>query len=268
MTKELPLTDFRAIRRALEPHEFAVGGEEIPPTDLIDQETWHEIMNLPDDVAITTSNHHGSRLRLLNSLLGDWVESVGPVDNQDELFSCMLNALECFQCAMFDLLHGFYRSALANLRSALEVVMIGAYGNIDPTRRRYLDWKNGVSELTFTPARRALLKLVKERPVGWLLEHDKLPARIFRDLCHFAHSRPGASDGDLWESNGPICSDKAVKLTFDACLQVYAICYLLIRIGRPNFKLREKRGVLFELDLLQGHDELLTAVREFGQPSG
>ncbi len=37
LAKRLPLTDFRAIRRIL-PDDFALGGDDVPPTDLIDQE--------------------------------------------------------------------------------------------------------------------------------------------------------------------------------------------------------------------------------------
>jgi len=199
MTKKLPLTDFRAVRWILETDDFALAGDDVPPTDLIDRETWHKIMDLPDDVAITTSNHYGSQLKLLNDLWGDWIKAVGSVH---ELFSCVLDAFECFQCTTFNLLHGYYRSALANLRSAMEVIAIGAYGNIDPTSKKYLDWKSGASELTFTPARKALLGLIKSEPAGWLLEPDKLPAEAFRHLCRFTHSRPETSDGDLWESNG------------------------------------------------------------------
>lgn len=68
MSKNLALTDFRAVRRVLEPHVFASGGNNVPPTDLINWEVWDGIMHLPDDVAIRISNHHGTHLKLLYSL--------------------------------------------------------------------------------------------------------------------------------------------------------------------------------------------------------
>ena len=44
MSKKLPLSDFRAVRRKLEPHEFAVSeGQDAPPTHPIDEETWTNI---------------------------------------------------------------------------------------------------------------------------------------------------------------------------------------------------------------------------------
>jgi hypothetical protein len=262
VSKPLPLSDFRAVRYVLEEHEYLTGGEDVPPSDLIDPDTWDGIMHLPDDVAIKISNHNGLRLQLLHSLWGDWIEAVGDQSDPDNLFAPMLDAGDCFQCTTFDFLHGFYRAALANLRSALELVTIGVFGNICPTHERYLGWKNCSSELTFTPARKAILQAVKGNPGSWVLEDDKAPARMFRDLCGFTHSRPDASDGALWESNGPVYKDEVIKLTFDASLRVYAICYLLVRIGRPRFKLPKDSQIIFELDWLQDHAELLKAFHE------
>ena len=48
-------------------------------------------MHLPDDVAIRTSDHHGSQLATLYSLWGDWLEAMG--DQHDELFAGMLDAV-------------------------------------------------------------------------------------------------------------------------------------------------------------------------------
>ena len=64
MTKDMPLDDFRAVRRILEPSDFALCGDEPdpPPTDQIDSETWASIMNLPDDVAIRTSGRFPARI--------------------------------------------------------------------------------------------------------------------------------------------------------------------------------------------------------------
>ncbi|MFI5021643.1 MAG: hypothetical protein ACHQRJ_08325 [Alphaproteobacteria bacterium] len=125
MSKPLPLSDFRAVRHVLEEHEYATGGKNVPPSNLIERDIWDGIMHLPDDVAIKISNHQGTKLRLLYSLWGDWIEAVGDPSHPDNLFGGMLDAADCFQCTTFDFLHGFYRSALANLRSALELVMIG-----------------------------------------------------------------------------------------------------------------------------------------------
>ena len=71
MTKNIDLADFRAIRRVLEPDDFALtnGKPDPPPTDLIDR----EIMTLPGHVAITTTSYQGSRISLMNDLSSEWV---------------------------------------------------------------------------------------------------------------------------------------------------------------------------------------------------
>jgi hypothetical protein len=268
MSKDLPITDFRAVRRVLEPHVFASGGDNVPPTDLIDSAVWDGIMHLPDDVAIRISNHHGTRLKLLYSFWGDWLVAIGEPDNPDELFNCMLDAADCFQCMTFDFLHGYYRSALANLRSALELVIIGVYGNVDPSNEKYLGWKGGSSELGFTPARKSLLESLKGKPGSWLLEPDEFPTRMFRDLCRFTHSRSDASDGALWQSNGPVYNNGAIKLAFDTSLRVYAISYLLVRMGRPAFTVPKDSRILFELDWLQDHAQMLKAFHELNELRG
>jgi hypothetical protein len=74
MIRKLPLTDFRATRSKLEPHGFAVSeGQDVPPSNLIEQEVWDGIMHLPEDVSIRISDHNGTRLELLHGLWADWI---------------------------------------------------------------------------------------------------------------------------------------------------------------------------------------------------
>jgi hypothetical protein len=56
MVKTLPLSDFRALRHKLEPHEFAISdGVEVAPTDLIDKETWSGLTGI-----VTSGKMYGS----------------------------------------------------------------------------------------------------------------------------------------------------------------------------------------------------------------
>lgn len=150
MPKRAPYTDFRTIRALLPDEVFLlVNGPRPGPADLVTEDVWHGIMHLPDDVAITTSNHHGSQLAALYLLWGDLLEAIG--DEQDELFTGMLDAADCFRASTFDSLHGYYRSALSNLRSALELVVIGSLGNLSPNDKDYLRWKKqNVGSLPFS----------------------------------------------------------------------------------------------------------------------
>ena len=189
MVSKLPLSDFRAVRHKLDPDDFALSeGPDIAPTDLIDEETWSGLTHLPDDVAIRTSGHNGVRLKLLHSLWADWIDALG--DPHDELFGCMLDATTAFQCANFLYLHGYYRAAMAELRVALELVMIGAYGNLRPTDPAYVVWKTNGSELGFTSFRKKLHGMLRGDQCKWLLANEEFPDKTFRQLCNFSHSRP------------------------------------------------------------------------------
>jgi len=135
VAKKLPLTDFRAVRSKLEPHEFAISdGQDAPPSSLVEQDVWNGIMGLPEDVSIRISDHNGIRLKLLYSLWGDWVEAIGNPDKPDEIYNCTLDAADAFEGAHFNFLHGYYRVALAELRVALELVLIGTFGSLQPKR--------------------------------------------------------------------------------------------------------------------------------------
>lgn len=260
MTKKLPLSDFRAVRHKLEPHEFALSeGQGIAPTHLIDEETWAGITHLPDDVAIRISDHNGHRLAFLYSLWGDWITATGDPEKPDELFNFMLDAGDAFQCANFLLLHGYYRAAMAELRVALELVMIGAYGSLKPDDPAYVAWKASGSELGFTRFRKRMHGMLRSDQCKWLVADDEFPDKTFRQLCNFTHSRTNSSDGALWKSNGPVYAHEAVMLTFYTAVSVYAICYLLVRIARPDFALPPDSRILFEEDWVANREGIAKA---------
>jgi hypothetical protein len=256
MVKPLELSDFRAIRYVLEADDYAIPGEYVQPTDMIEPEIWHGIVDLPDDIAVMVSDHHGTKLKLLHSLWVDWIKAVGLPPDVDNLFHCMGSAADCFQCATFSFLHGYYRSALADLRSALELVTIGAYGNLKPDDAAFLRWRTGDSTLDFPSSLRRLRKLLLATPLAWFLKQNAWPAKLYSEL---SHSDPGASDGALWKSNGPVYNSRAVQITFEKALCIYAACYVLVKVGRPAFELPPDSRILFELDWLPGRDEVTRA---------
>jgi hypothetical protein len=129
MSKPMPVQDFRAVRIVLEPDDFALGSEgpDPPPSDLVSPETWHALTVLPDGVAIRTSDHNGEALTEAYSLCCRWSAATG--DEVDALFDPMLDAGSDLENSIFNALHGYYRAGFSALRSALELITIGACGS-------------------------------------------------------------------------------------------------------------------------------------------
>jgi hypothetical protein len=76
------------------------------------------------------------------------------------------------------------------------------------------------------------------RPNGWIEAH-------YNALCAYVHSRPDASDGELWRSNGPVYVATATELVFKLQMSTYAGCYVLAMIGRPQLLLPQHSQFLF-----------------------
>ena len=74
----MPLSDFRAIRYVMESDDFALSddGPAPPPSDLIPEDDWHGIMDVPGDVAISTTNHQGKRIAALHKLTEAWTGGI------------------------------------------------------------------------------------------------------------------------------------------------------------------------------------------------
>jgi hypothetical protein len=268
MTKRRRSGDFRTARALLPDEVFLLeNGPRPGPTDLVSEDVWNGIMHLPDDVALTTSNHHGAELAALRTLWGGWIEAIG--DEQDELFSGMLDATDCFQASAFDSLHGFYRSALSNLRSAIELVAIGVLGNLSPNDRDYLRWKKqNLGSLPFASCIRKLrgvtnpaMQALMLKPNGWL-------EVLYQELCAYTHSRPDSSDGEMWRSNGPIYVTAAFNLVFQLQASTYAASYVLMKVGRPSLTLPKDSEFLFKSPKLLWRDDIASSYRTLCSDSG
>jgi len=185
MSKRKSVKDFRSSRKLLPDEVFMeVTGDRSHAPDLVRKRVWRGIMHLPDDVALTTSNRHGEQLRTLYTFWGDWLEAIG--EDEDALYGAMLDAGDCFQSSTFDALHGYYRSALSNLRAALDLVAIGTVGNLTPDDPVYAKWKVGNARLVFP--RTQLRRLTKE-PVSSAGRMDRQPLRRIVRLYTFATGR-------------------------------------------------------------------------------
>jgi hypothetical protein len=262
LSKPLPLDDFRAIRIILEPDDFVLSsGEDPPPSDPVDKKTWHGITLLPDDVSVQTSNHHGSLLKALYVLWGAWLEALGK--DEDPLYYTMMDPADEFQAATFSALNGYYRQAIGCLRSALEQVVIGAYFQIcseDADGQDFERWRSGevpsgfdkaCQRLNGAPALQSMNahlidtlgfsifeQKTREAEGGWA-------RRLYSLLSEYSHTRPGFTNFDMWNSNGPIYVPKAFNYSAALYLQTAALGFIVIKLGRPDFNLPQAASQVF-----------------------
>lgn len=266
MSKPLPTDDFRAVRWVLEPADFAAGGDqpEPPPSDLVERPTWDALVGLPDDVAIRTSNHHGTELKLLGGLYEAWVDARGWEDfPYDPVFEVMLDACDEFESAAFFLLCGYYRQAIACLRNALELVCIGCYGQSPERTPTCRGWRSASQKLSFDVAcgglakEPAALSVVPDLggSIGERIFGRKSPGRapgwardLYDRLSDFAHSRPQFMNVDLWKSNGPVYDREAFRLVLGLFAEVYAVCYIAVKLAKPSASAPAGAMRLFEPD--------------------
>ncbi len=218
---------------------------EPPPSDRVGKATWSSIVTLPDDVAVRTSNHHGTTMKQLDDLRGAWIESIG--ENNDLMSSAMLDAGDDFQSATYTALTGFYRLSVSALRSALELTTIGAWAQVCAKTKEYKKWRDGKLTLSFgqasdgliaatSPLRDELRSTVKDS-----LFDQKTPAsdggyarRIYDGISNYSHARPGYSDGDTRQSNGPIYVKAAFNHVSWIQFEAIGLCFVLLLIARPK----------------------------------
>src|SRR5258708_7841350 len=89
---------------------------------------------------------------------------------------------------------------------------------------------------------------------------------LYEQLCAAAHSRPDASDGEMWRSNGPVYVSAAVDLTFKVQVSTYAVCYLLAKIGRPALVVPASSERLFTTPTLLTNEDIARCYTAFHVP--
>jgi hypothetical protein len=257
MPKPLPLTDFRSRRTVLVRSDFGYAPKTAPrPSDIIDEETWGSIVTLPDDVAVRTTNYHGTTIRQLHNLWGAWIECVG--EKQDCMFPVMLEAGDDFQAATYNALTGFYRLSVAALRSALELTAIGTWAQVCEKQKEFRSWRSGKFPLSFgeacdglsgatTPLRAHLRATVNDSVFDQRNSTDEggFARRIYSGISEFSHSRPGHADSDMRESNGPIYVASAFNHVAWMQFETLGLCFILLLIARPKERLPEPATELF-----------------------
>ena len=247
MVRNLDPDDFRAVRRVLEPSDFALSDDnpDSPPTDLIDEPAWRGIMDLPGDVAIRTTSLQGSRVSVLHELLCAWTEAF-PGDGI--VARAMLDGFDSLQAAVFNLVHGFYKEAIFALRSALEILTFATVVELAKDTKSWESWLVG-DEFSFKrqcdraqglPPLDGLERRVRTTTGTAIFVSQDGNGRnawarnLYRRLSEYAHARGNAANAELWESNGPIYSARGFALAYHFFLETYALCLILAKVANPG----------------------------------
>ena len=72
----------------------------------------------------------------------------------------------------------------------------------------------------------------------------------------YTHARPDASDGAIWESNGPIYVAAAFSGVFELQISTYPTGYVFTKLARPDFTLPKHSEFLFMTPGLLWRDEI------------
>jgi hypothetical protein len=145
------------------------------------------------------------------------------------------------------------------LRSALETTAIATWAQVTRNDAEYRACREGKSSLSFGKACDGLMSSTKK-----LKEHLRATAndslfdqrtsatergfarRIHGDLSNFSHSRPGYTEGDLRQSNGPIYVESVFNHVSWIQFETLGLCFVLLLIARPGARLSRSAVELFK----------------------
>jgi hypothetical protein len=234
--------DFRARRQYLPNDAFALSeGLWDPPTDLVPRETWQELISLPTDVLLRTTDRRGRAIAQMNTLWSSWLHNLPLEPNEAPfLFDAALDAADDFNASVFVTVHGYYRQGIANLRSALEGMAIAATFAIRSDTKALATWLAGQSEPKFGNMRDMLAPSLGPQLTDVLKE-------LHKQLSTHVHAGRSGSNAVLWQgSNGPIWEDTAFDQVYRFFRDVMAMCLVLWRLGQPGSSIPPQKLDLFE----------------------
>jgi hypothetical protein len=292
MSKHMPLDDFRAVRTVLEEDDYALssGIPEPPPSDLIPEDTWLHLTVLPDEVAVRTSNRHGTLVAILNQLGSTWSVCVGDSEHPDPVGLAMIEMINEPDASLCNMLVGFYRQAIDSLRIILDSVSIGAYCQLTAQVNILQNWLDGNEELKFNEIATGLHsapetkqlhdQLVRAVHFGFIDQANRGQAypggwvrQLYQKLSKYSHGRPLYNNTGLWQSNGPIYVGRAVAIVTGLFIETFVASYIIVKLCRSDFELPAEAREVLEADVLYLPDwaQVSEAAREayqfvFGSP--
>ena len=255
MSHKLPFSDFRA-RQVLDPDDFAGGdgSPDPPPSDLVSEDVWRSIVVLADDVAIRTSDHHGSVLAAQHGLWAALVQAL-PYEayegGGDPVARALFDANDELHAATYEMLTGYYRQAASSLRSAVEVLLMGAYCTITGKAVNTFQYRVFRDGLGTSPQAKTLdehLRSRCDRCVFASAKNEPWLGYLYGRLTDYAHVHEGHSLADIRKSNGPIHVPSAIIDIHLLFVETFMLLAVLARLARPDVSIID-----------EGRDHLLTS---------
>lgn len=211
------------------------------------------------DVAIRTSNDFGRILKEVSEFKSELISLLSAVQalvrkagvdvTESPICHVLFAAYEDMDASIYNALTGHYRVAFAALRNVVENQAIGLHLELSSDSVRFQSWLAGNDELKFgwaadnAPQNKAVsdLETYLAAAIADNLFRQKaggnsggFTRRLFGKLSKFTHGGPGFTDGDMWESNGPVFVPTAFIDWAIAFIQVYAFCLIACRLAQAK----------------------------------
>jgi hypothetical protein len=253
--RPLDSEDFRRERSYLADHCFAI----VSPgrdsrDDLVGEEAWESLMHLPTDVLLRTSESPGTMVTDMHDQWSAWIKAMpDEAAKAPFMFGAALDAADEFGAGPFIAMHGWYRPATAALRNAVEGLTVAAGFATREDTNALAEWRAGKRDakfgnamdflqadprLTAIDARLGGRGVFRRKPSGIVEE-------VYERLCLYAHSRPGYTNVDSWNSNGPVFVPKAFTQFWEDFCDTVALSYILLAVGSSGLALPEDARPLF-----------------------
>lgn len=218
--KDLDLSDHRAVRKYLTADDYGLHeGDEYVPKGVISLESWASLTNLPDTVALMTTDGYSGAIGTMQQMVSAWLDIHDAVPEGSPMSSQSLAAYECYEGAVFNAVHGWYRLAGIAIRNAVEDVVIGLY--YQHQSEKAAEFMAVTTGKARTPRRVIVDSVLQHQGASPQLLHE-VNALYNDELSIYVHRM---SDGELWEgSNGPVF----VPAQLDVLIEQYERSFRLL----------------------------------------
>ena len=217
------------------------------PRDVLGRKQWDHLMVLPTDVLLRTTDNFGTMIEDMQQQSSAWLDALTFDETKWPFFhAAYLDVLEELDAAPFIAAHGWYRQATSGLRNALEVMTHACRYAVANDEAGFSAWRGGTlpEPLKFGNS----VDIIGAKPRGRALDDtlgapglfgvrpDGVLRALYSDVCRYAHSQPGFTNGDIWQSNGPVFVPRAfTQFWLDFCDTSLA-CFAMLKLAFPAAK--------------------------------